>query len=59
MSYTNKQRNDFLKQAAFLRGLWRKVNEYNSNYHVAKIDMSWLLNELAEAANECESEASA
>ena len=55
-SYSEQDRNSFLRQATFLRGLRDAVNAYNSAPG-AKIEMGWLVKQLADAANECEQEA--
>lgn len=44
------------RQATFLRALAGAVYTYNASSD-PKIDMSWLFNEIMEAAEECETEA--
>lgn len=49
---------NFRDQAEFLRALAVVVKSYNENLK-AKIDMHWLMEELEDAAKECEQEAEA
>lgn len=54
--YIPQRRFDLLRQATFLRGLRDAVNAYNRT-PCEKIEMGWLVKQLADAANECEQEA--
>ena len=58
MAHTEHERKAFLNQATFLSGLAQAVAAYNQTDE-PKIDMGWLIAELTEAAEECESEANA
>lgn len=56
-NYTSKERNDFLRQANFLRGLAEQVRKYNEDGEKAGIAIGWLAFDIENAAAECEEEA--